>query len=103
MSKIYFIQTAPEAGDCTAPYDVHFCQPMTVREFIDEILTRNEWGTVYIYDPNNPENLCRRKECCEYKYDKLKSLFPDYIQERTIESASAHGGWTMMDYILMLK
>ena len=102
MDKFRFIQTAPEAGDCTAPYDLQFLEPMTVGEFVEEVLKRNDWGTIYIYDPDNRENWYRRKERCEYDHGNLKVRFPDDILMREIKSASSHGGWSLMDYTLVL-
>ena len=40
-----FIQTHATGSDETAPYDVKDF-PVTVKEFIDEVLTRNEWGNI---------------------------------------------------------
>ena len=103
MNNFSFIQTRPEAGDCTAPYDIHFYKQMTVEEFVNDVLQRNEWGTIYIYDPDNPDNWYRRKECCVYSGSILKRRFPDNILNRAIKSASSHGGWSLMDYTLVLE
>ena len=104
MSSFSFVQTAPEAGDCTAPYDILFHKKMTVKEFIKEVLTRHEWGFVNIYDPDAHDNLYKRKDCvCCYLYDEVKSCFPVDILNTYISSASAHGGWTRMDYMLKLE
>lgn len=44
---IKFKRTASTGGDETAPYDVIFDRQYTVREFIDYVLTRREWGYIY--------------------------------------------------------
>ena len=86
----------PEAGDCTAPYDVVFNRECTVREFIQEVLTKKEWGTIHIGDrfSGGP--------CISYKGDQITSSsnFPDDILNKVIKSGKSHGGWTAMDYWL---
>lgn len=93
MKLFEFISAGPEAGDCTAPYDIRFNRECTVREFIDEVLKRNEWGYICI---NNYVNGPR----CEYKYDKLLTPLSHAILDMPIKSATANGGWTRMDYVL---
>ncbi|MFR8358765.1 MAG: hypothetical protein ACLVEJ_26075 [Parabacteroides sp.] len=41
-----FVQISRTFGDCTAVYDVLLDREYTVRELINEILTRNEWGEI---------------------------------------------------------
>lgn len=43
---IKYRRTDKIGGDETAPYDVIFDREYTVREFIEYILTRNEWGNI---------------------------------------------------------
>ena len=87
--------TGPEAGDCTAPYDVIFNRECTVREFVDEVLKKKEWGIIFIGSRYSGSPRI------SYSGDKLKSsAFPDDILDKTIQSATSRGGWTNMDYIL---
>lgn len=46
---IKYRRTDKIGGDETAPYDVIFDREYTVREFIEYILTRNEWGKYPVY------------------------------------------------------
>ena len=104
MRSYSFVQTAPEAGDCTAPYDIRFSKQLTVREFVNEVLQQNEWGYIDVYDPNDEENWHRKKNCsCFYRQDEIKTSFPEDILDKVIISATAHGGWTRMDYTLTLE
>ena len=43
---IKYRRTDKIGGDETAPYDVIFDREYTVRELIEYILTRNEWGNI---------------------------------------------------------
>lgn len=97
------IQTHPAGGDACAPYDVQFDNPYTVGAFVNEVLKKysNEWGDFRL----------RRKECgyfdtffaLEYKYGELLDILPTHIANLTIESATSYGGWSAMDYNLIIK
>lgn len=83
--------SGPTAGDCTTPYNVALNKECTVREFIDEVLKKGEWGYVRISDGSN----------IEYKNDKITyGGFGPNILDSKINKATAHGGWTRMDYVL---
>ena len=104
MSNLDFFFFFPEASDCTASYDVKLKKNMTVKEFIDEVLTRGEWGDIYIYDPDDRHNFYRRRDCnCNYIRNKVKYDFPGDILGKTILSIAGHGGWSRMDYVLTLE
>ena len=84
----------PEAGDCTIPYNVVFHNECTVGEFIDEVLKKNEWGYVIIGSRFDGPRI-------EYTHDKIVSgVFCQDILNAKISNATAHGGWTRMDYML---
>jgi hypothetical protein len=86
--------SGPTAGDCTAPYDVVFRNECTVREFIDEVLRKNEWGFIRIFDG----------PYIEYRNDKITyGDFGTNIFDSKINKATAHGGWTRMDYTLDIQ
>lgn len=89
---IKLIQTQPEGGDCTAPYDVVFNEPYTVGEFIDEILKRGEWGIITI--STHQGSRVRVK----YSRKGLKDQLPVLIAEALVTKAQAGGGWSRMDY-----
>lgn len=101
-------QTSPKVGyygDCTADYAVIFKKDYTVREFIDEIITHRsgEWGCIGISTHDNEAwaQFCSIK--CSYRWGKMESKFSDKWLDRHIESATGHGGYSNMDYILKLK
>lgn len=91
---IKFQQTARTGGDETAPYDVILDREYTVRELINYILTRKEWGRIDI--------RCAGKQSASvgYKGSKLPSQLPDDIQDRVVVSAKAAGGWSNMNYLI---
>lgn len=84
-------------GDCTSIYSVSLDREYTIREFIDEILTKNEWGFIYVNDINNPS------ADCEYRQNVLISELPSDMLDYKIEKVTASGGWTRMDYTIHLK
>lgn len=87
-------------SDCTGPYKVDISLPMTVREFIDEILTdyKSEWGYIGIYK----EGEFLGYPYCEYKHGKLLYSLPEEYLDRQIEKVSGSGGWSRSDFILHL-
>lgn len=96
--KLFELRSAgPEAGDCTAPYDVVFRKECTVREFIDEVLKQNEWGSIIIGSYFDGPRI-------EYEHDKIVSgVFCQDILNAKITNATAHGGWTWMEYMLDIR
>jgi len=93
--KLFDLREAgPTAGDCTAPYDVTFHRECTVQEFIDEVLKQREWGFINICDCHNSSNIY-------YENDKIVSgNFDTDLLNARIKKATAHGGWSRMDYWL---
>ena len=96
---IKFIQISC-GSDCTGPYEVTISKPMTVREFIDELLTSypDEWGYIGIYK----EGEWFGYPHCEYKWGKLLYSLPEEYLDKQIEKVSGHGGWSNSDFILHL-
>lgn len=89
--------SGPTAGDCTTPYDIVFHKECSVREFIDEVLKKGEWGSVIIGSYYDGPRI-------EYKHDKIVSgAFCLDIMDARITKATAHGGWTNMDYMLDIR
>lgn len=78
-------------------FHVSFDKDMTIREFIDEVLTKNTWGFIYVNDINNPS------ADCEYRQNVLISELPSDMLDYEIEKVTASGGWTRMDYTIHLK
>ena len=91
-------------GDCTAPYDVVLSRECTLRELVDVILTRNEWGYIGQYDPRTVFGY----PCVEYHGDQLyectwRGSFNESDYKRKVVSVKADGGWTRMDYLITLE
>lgn len=102
MKDFRFRAIGPEAGDCTTPYEVQIPEGLTVKEFVDWVLTRNEWGYIGIYNPDSDSFF--GSPVCTYRHDKIDGEpFPDDIMRKTIKQIYAHGGWTNMDYRLTLS
>lgn len=78
-------------------YDVILHKPMTVYEFIREMLEDNndEWGCIDIDEWLHT--------VCKYDHGMIKGDFPLTIANRTIVDASAMGSWGQMNYLLKLK
>jgi hypothetical protein len=80
-------------GDETAPYDVIFDREYTVREFIEYILTRNEWGNIRFIGGSS----------YGYRQTLLLCPIPDRYMETRIASVKAAGGWSRMDYLIEME
>lgn len=106
--KLNFKQTAPKEGcygDCTADYAVTVDTPCTVGEFLNHLITeRNgEWGCVGLTFDNKKRwaQFCRNH--CEYKWGQLITKLPERYLRMKVVSISGHGGWSNMDYTLLVK
>lgn len=104
MSRFRFIQTGPEAGDCTAPYKVDIdeeCRDMTV--FLKTVLTErsDEWGKIYLMETGQS---WLDAPFIEYRRGELVSTPNDTsFKNRPIECVTASGGWSRMDYYLRFE
>lgn len=104
-----FIQTHEASRDCTAPYDVVLDKPYTISEFIEEILKAhpNEWGKFYVRRKGS--GWLDRMAEIEYRYGKMenrdreKAEIPDEFASLPILEIKARGGWTNMDYDLIIE
>jgi len=88
-------------SDCTGPYNVIFTKDMTVRQFIDEILTErdSEWGYIGIDSPGTIFG----KPCIEYSHGAIKESLPDEYLDKVIIDVKGSGGWSRSDFLLVLK
>ena len=87
-----FVQTHSMGSDETAPYDVFDFQT-NIKDFRDEVLTRNEWGRISMDIGGQ----------VEYRYDKLLDESPPKWLEQEIVEVKAAGGWGSMDYYLRIN
>lgn len=97
---MFFHQTAETGGDCTAPYEITFTKPYTVREFIEAIFhdRKNEYGVIDLKVRGNTKFIYR------YEYGKLeKDIEDEKLLDTIILKATAAGGWGLMNYDIQLK
>lgn len=104
MRDFDLVPNGPVCGDGIASYIARFFEQMTVKEFIQSVLTGkpDEWGYIGIYDIYHP-TLIFGHPLCEYKWGKLISQLPEELMDKVILSAKASGGWSRMDYILKIE
>ena len=98
MNKLVFIQTGGPFGDATSNYKVSFPKEITVEEFINIVLEErsDEWGYFR-------SSWSSSGKIAEYSKGELLSTgFETYskFKNRKIESVSANGGWSRMDYMI---
>lgn len=88
-------------SDCTGPYSVSISKPMTVREFINELLSTypGEWGYIGIYK----YGTIFGDPYCEYWHGKLLYSLPDEYLDRKIEQVDGSGGWSRSDFLLKVE
>lgn len=102
----------PVRGDETKPWAVifHKTQKPTVKEFVDYLLTgRNgDWGRVYISTDRKLKTIWRclgYKNYLEYSHGKIQKDLQSLLEkhgDKTIIFASADGGWTGYDYLVIV-
>lgn len=98
-----FICTGGPFGDCMSNYLIEFEKQYTVDEFIDEILKKDEWGCIGIYNKTD-RFVAFGNPYCEYSRGKiLTDHLPQEYMDKKIVKCKANGGWTMMDYLLFLE
>jgi hypothetical protein len=98
---IKLTQTSETFGDCTALYSVQLDKPYTVKEFIDEVLTKEEWGYIGIEDKYGDSIFGNPN--CEYKRNELITEMPVEVLDKVIVKVRASGGWTRMDYNITIE
>lgn len=98
--KFSLIHTGGPYGDETSTYDGYLNQPLTVREFINAVFEQypNEWGEIQVY----PRPYTLRLEYSHKEIVYISSQFNDCL-DRKIKSFSSCGGWSRMDYTLILE
>ena len=87
-------------SDCTSGYHVDFYNKYTVKEFINEILTKypREFGCILVKCNKDPVlNMNYRMGDITYETTIHKEAL-----NSTIKSATASGGWGRMDYDIII-
>lgn len=91
-------------GDCTAEYRVDLDKEYTLQEFVDTILTnkKDEWGKINIVKRNTPW-YCY--PYIGYRRGNItgESNIPEKVFAYKVKSVIAKGGWTSMDYTVILE
>lgn len=98
-----FIQTGKTGSDCTCPYSVTSDTPLTVAELIQQILARKEWGYINFYYGKIKWGTAISK--VEYDNTQLSNANENFtnIQKNLVVKISASGGWSRMDYDVLIK
>jgi hypothetical protein len=98
--KLKFIPIGEGSYDCTAPYKVELNRDCTFREFVDSVLTRNEWGKISLGPFAYPYFEYRNDGIV---YGSVRGDFFDEDYDRKVVSVHARGGWSRMDYTVTLN
>lgn len=104
--RLYFRELGAERGDCTKPYKAPISKkPYTVGEFIDDVMYQRskDWGYIELYSKRPCSFNDRPIASLEYHRGKTCGSFSDNDRNREIEEISADGGWSRMDYMLIVK
>ena len=98
-----FIQTGKTGGDCTCPYSVISDTSLTVAELIQQILTRKEWGYINFYYKKIKWGTAISK--VGYDNTQLSNTNENFmdIQKNLVVKITASGGWSRMDYDVLIK
>lgn len=96
--KIDFICTAGPFGDCTSNYDVIPSGPITLRQFVQYIISerKDEWGHIQLGRFGDKIIEYRRGDITAS--DEFES-----VADMEIASITANGGWYCMCYFVKLK
>lgn len=104
MRILNFHQTTPEAGDCTACYEVTTGRKhrgRTVEELINIILKEqpNDYGNVDVKLVERNGAFVKNIFVAKYSHGKCEfgEAFEAY-KNRRVHHITSHGGWTAMDY-----
>ena len=107
INRLRLTKTGPEAGDCTAPYEVAWDTDgrRSVSAFVAAVLRdkSDEWGSIYLIED---ERGWMHAPSIEYKYGSVVSAPDSFFErddDREIDTITARGGWTNMDYYVRFK
>lgn len=90
-------------GDCTCPYSVTSDTPLTVAELVQQILARKEWGNIDFY--YGKIEWGTSISTVQYNETQLNNVDDIFVktQEKPIIKIRASGGWTRMDYDVLIE
>lgn len=100
--NLVFKEIGGPYGDCMSSFDVALNRLCTVKELVDWVLKRGEWGYIGMKSSNSYDVFGSPN--CEYRMDKIIcGGFSEEYLERVVTKVSAHGGWSRMDYMLTME
>ena len=90
-------------GDETSNFKIAMTTPLTVKNFITEIMTiyPKEWGSIYINS-----YLSNSNKIINYRYGEytiINQELYEQIKNKIVTTANGHGGWSLMDYELIME
>ena len=96
--------TSEPRGDACADYTITSDGNYTLGEYIDNVLTRGEWGYIYcLTTPFEKTPLLSLPKYLEYNQDKIiKGKRSPIIDKKKVKSIHSSGGWSRMDYYFEL-
>lgn len=106
MPKFKFMEMSPtgDSHNSVRKYNIIMKKELTVREFINEILSNTgEWGDISLKPENNLITHPRNIPVYKYRDGKLLSDLPDDVAEKHVKSAFAVSGYTCADYVITHK
>lgn len=97
------VSVAGPFGDCSSHYSYKLQEQPTVEQLVQYINSKQEWGTVYL----NPKNWLGDGSLAKFEYNNhggnRKLEIPQFFHSVCIKKLEAHGGWSNMDYYVMLE
>lgn len=100
-----FIDNGPERGDATQAYSIKLDKQYTVESFINTIFKEEpifcRWGKIRLFADVNAEYPAGE---CEYNSGAIinKPLHPALLKLNVV-AAKADGGWSRMDFDLIVN
>jgi len=86
-------RVTPIAGDETAGYDVILDKEYSVKELLETVVNiKGEWGYFSVINGSR----------CEYKWGELLSSLKEDDLNKKVLKVGASGGWSRMDYYVMV-
>lgn len=115
--NLEFIHMDGPFSDCTSRYKVDFDGEPTLKEFIEYILndysinSRNNWGFIEVATKDRSfvgkPIIAYNRGKWQYEEPWCDPAFSDEFlranKDKRIEIINASGGWSRMDYILILE
>ena len=106
MGLFKLTQNGP-SGPYETKYDIEFEKPLTLREFLDEVLKQREWGKISVKDNSIVKYFVggfsfNPSFCIEYNGDKfitdIKEVFNEQQLNLNVINAYCVSGWSLSDY-----